>query len=118
MHDAEIIEAFHMMWDNFPERARLIRKDRTVLAVNKAAALEGFKTGERCIDSPPKEGHKGCKANTALREKCGIYDIGTDGTRIRFWVPLEGSDCEEMYVHFSLPVSIADSEETPDTVMK
>ena len=33
----EVLKAFHMMWDSFPQHARLIHKDRTVLAVNKAA---------------------------------------------------------------------------------
>ncbi|MCI8616075.1 hypothetical protein D7V94_18395 [Parablautia intestinalis] len=98
MNEEKIIEMFHVMWDNFPTRARLIRKDRHVLAVNKIAAKEGFVTGVRCIDQPPVEAHRGCEANLALREHRGRLKYTEDETLI-FWAPLEG--CEDVYIHGS-----------------
>ena len=86
MTEEQMIAMFHALWDNFPSRARLIRRDRRVLAVNKVAAAEGLTTGVRCIDQPPVEAHRGCLANLALREHHG---------KIKF------AD-EDVYVHGSL----------------
>lgn len=99
MTEEQMIAMFHALWDNFPSRARLIRRDRRVLAVNKVAAAEGLTTGVRCIDQPPVEAHRGCLANLALREHHGKIKFADDGTVI-FWAPLEG--CEDVYVHGSL----------------
>ena len=41
MEDLELLNAFHAFWDAFPSPVRLIRRDRMVLAVNKAAASLG-----------------------------------------------------------------------------
>lgn len=101
MTDIELIERFHTMWDHFPMRARLIRKDRVVLAVNHAAAREGMAAGERCIDRPPKEGHVGCQANQALKAMRGLYSLSPDKQRLRFWVPIEGAP--DVFIHFSIP---------------
>ncbi|MDL2233541.1 hypothetical protein LJC63_08210 [Ruminococcaceae bacterium OttesenSCG-928-L11] len=99
--DATIIAAFHAMWDSFPTRARLIQKDRTVLAVNKAAAAQGNQVGVRCVEEPPKEGHAGCLANQALRERTACYGLTNNKKRLRFWIPVEG--CDDVFVHFSIP---------------
>lgn len=101
MVDEKIIESFHRMWDTFPERARLIHRDRTVLAVNRRAAEMGMKVGARCIDDPPLEAHRGCMAAAALKEGEGRYGLNPQGTRIRFWIPVDG--CKDVYVHFSIP---------------
>ena len=98
MEEQEMIRMFHAMYDNFPTRARLIRKNREVLAVNKIAEAEGLSAGVRCIDQPPVEAHRNCKANQALKEKRGEVVFSDDGTVI-FWTPLEG--CEDVYVHGS-----------------
>ena len=99
MNEQDAIRMFHAMWENFPTRARLIRKDRTVLAVNAVARAEGLTTGVRCVDQPPREGHRGCLANLALREHRGRFRFADDGT-VMFWAPLEGFD--DLYVHGSL----------------
>lgn len=101
--DRRIIEAFHTLWDTFPERVRLIRKDRTVLAVNKAAQALGMKTGVRCVDQPPVEGHIGCLANASLKDGAGKYGVTPNGARLRFWIPVSGRD--DLYVHFSIPTN-------------
>lgn len=38
MDNQNVIDAFHMMWDNFPEPVMLIQKSRHIYAVNKKAA--------------------------------------------------------------------------------
>lgn len=106
MNEERAIEMFHAMWDNFPARARLIRKDRTVLAVNKFAANEGFVPGERCCDRPPLEGHRHCLANQALADREGKIRLVPGGKMI-YWAPLEGF--EDLYVHGNLePKNIAE----------
>ena len=37
MEKAEVIKAFHLMWDNYPESAMLIDKKRNIIAANKVA---------------------------------------------------------------------------------
>lgn len=97
-----VIESFHLLWDTFPERARLIHQSREVLAVNPAAAQAGLKVGDRCIDTPPPEGHKGCLAYQALKEAQGKFNLSQDGKRLRFWLPVQGHPA--LYVHFSVPL--------------
>jgi hypothetical protein len=101
MVDNKLIESFHTMWDSFPSRVRLIQKDRTVLAVNKAAEKAGMAVRVKCIDTPSKDSHAGCKANAALKERKGIYQLNADKSLVRFWIPVEGYD--DIYVHFSIP---------------
>ena len=45
MEDLELLNVFHAFWDAFPSPVRLIRRDRMVLAVNKAAASLGQRAG-------------------------------------------------------------------------
>jgi len=97
----EVLRAFHCLWDSFPEQARLIGRDHRVLAVNPAAEAKGMKTGERCCDRLPLAGHAGCLAIRALDTHTAQWDINPSGTRIRFWIPVEGADA---YVHYSVPV--------------
>ncbi|GFZ30217.1 hypothetical protein CSC2_07430 [Clostridium zeae] len=99
MVDEKIIEAFHMMWDNFPGSVRLIHKNRTVLAVNEIARQNGFEVGVMCIKIGSPEIHRGCKANVALStKKAQIGKLGED--RIRYWIPVTGYD--DIYIHFSI----------------
>ena len=32
--EEELAQAFHLMWDNYPEQVRLIRRDHTIVAGN------------------------------------------------------------------------------------
>ena len=43
MEKAEVIKAFHLMWDNYPESAMLIDKKRNIIAANKVAPSTGRK---------------------------------------------------------------------------
>jgi hypothetical protein len=69
----KVIEAFHLMWDFFPEPVRLIAKNRTVLAINRAAEKGGFQLNVKCSSMPPLEAHRKCKANAALSTKESQY---------------------------------------------
>ena len=42
MTNEEIIRAFHLMWDGFPEPILLIRKSREIVAANKKAEAFGI----------------------------------------------------------------------------
>lgn len=99
MTEQTAIERFHAMWDNFPARARLIHKNRLVLAVNTFAANEGMKAGERCCDRPPAESHRHCLADKALAAQRGMSRTRPDGVMV-FWAPVIG--CEDVYVHGSI----------------
>ena len=79
----EVINAFHMMWDTFPEHARLIHKDRTVLAVNKAAEEIGMTVGTPCYAFAPNRSHSICLANQALKENVGKYRVAAAGFALR-----------------------------------
>lgn len=41
MEKAEVIKAFHLMWDNYPESAMLVDKARNIVAANKIAPSTG-----------------------------------------------------------------------------
>ena len=105
-----VIDAFHMMWDTFPERARLIHKDRTVLAVNRAAEKIGMTAGSHCYDGSPRRAPRGCLANKALRENAGMYSASPEGTRMPFWIPVDG--VPDVYVHFSIPSPVVPASDT------
>jgi len=96
-----LIESFHAMWNNYPYMVRLIRADRVVLAVNKASANAGLTTGVLCSAVGNIEAHAGCLSNSALKEKLGKHQLTGDGSRLKFWIPVEGN--EDVFVHFSVP---------------
>ena len=41
MTDQEVIQAFHIMWDNFLEPVTITQRSREIIAVNKKAAELG-----------------------------------------------------------------------------
>lgn len=103
----EIRSNFHLFWDNFPSAVMLVHKDRTIVAINKAAEAIGYPVGTRCIDMGEKKFHAGCRANAALREQTGVREVAyyehlgqvIDG----YWVPLSG--VEDLYVHFGIDIT-------------
>ncbi len=98
----EVIKAFHMMWDTFPQHARLIHKDRTVLAVNKAGERLGMTVGVPCYEQSPNRSHAICLANQALRENTAMHRVAPSVPRMAFWIPVEG--VPDVYVHSYLPM--------------
>jgi hypothetical protein len=73
---ARIAEAFELMWGNFPDPTLLVQRDRTILAVNDAAARQGMEPGRKCFSYNPDPRDvengacTGCQADQAL-------DMGT-----------------------------------------
>ncbi|MDR1241225.1 MAG: hypothetical protein LBM00_00335 [Deltaproteobacteria bacterium] len=103
MTDAQkITDAFHLMWDNYPESVMLIRKDRTIIAVNRAGALAGREAGTKCSTLQPLENHKGCKADECAKNHSFTYrkKKGNLGDTVSFWLPVDGYP--EYIVHFSV----------------
>ena len=96
MSDQELIQAFHTLWDSYPVHVRLIRRDRTVLAGNKAAEAKGMVAGTHCAPTP--NGHPGCLGNLSLDTRQAQIKHYPNG-RLQFWIPVEGR--EDVFVHFS-----------------
>ena len=96
----ELIEAFHLMWDNYPEQVRLIDRRFTVIAGNPAYTEAGGQTDVHCNVGDPAM-HRGCKAIAALNAK----EAMTTRTEVAgipwesFWVPVAGED--DYYIHFT-----------------
>lgn len=109
MTQEELIRSFHCQWDSFPGLVRLIRRDRTVLAVNRAGEAGGALCGLRCCDQGLTAQHIGCMADRALDGREACWGWNPSGTKLRFWLPLEGT--EDCYVHFSLNKEQVTSEE-------
>lgn len=97
--EEEIFQAFHLMWDNYPESVRLIDKSFTVLAGNKVYQSRSGKTGIKCNTGNP-ELHRGCQAMNALksgetrRHQTVVEGVDWDS----YWIPVDGTD---YYVHFT-----------------
>ena len=63
MSNEEILKAFHLMWDNFPEAVMITQRSREIVAVNKKAAEYGLKAGVA------KAEYKGKDSVKALADK-------------------------------------------------
>lgn len=101
MDEAELIDAFHMLWDNFPGMVRLIDDKHRVLASNPIAESKGFVLGVNCAKVGDPAIHRGCKHGAMFRTGTAQTDIVLED-RIRGWVPVEGR--EDVCVHFALPI--------------
>ncbi|HZZ83796.1 MAG TPA: hypothetical protein VFE30_04610 [Anaeromyxobacteraceae bacterium] len=107
MTGQDVTEAFHMMWDHFPDPVMLIQRDRTIVATNLAARGQGIADGTRCfrLNGVTDGSCAGCLANQALRAgKSESVEGSYQGKSIRgYWVPLNGRD--DLYLHFYVPMS-------------
>jgi hypothetical protein len=104
----EIIKAFHLMWDMFPSVVLLLRKDRTILACNRAAKDRGVLLGTKCYQLTGGDGiHKVCLGNAALEEGIGKRSVGYYGPSKRFvdsyWLPISGE--KDLFVHFAIDIT-------------
>ena len=103
----ELSSNFHLFWDNFPFPVMLVRKDRTIVDLNKAGEALGCVPGTRCADLGKKEDHKGCLANKALQEQTTMrtvaYQASYGMVLDSYWVPLAGE--EDLYLHFSIDIT-------------
>ena len=66
MPDQKLLDAFHLMYDKFPEAVQLTHKSKTVVAVNPI--MEKHRpVGTICANEGGKP-HIGCLENKALKE--------------------------------------------------
>lgn len=96
--EEELAQAFHLMWDNYPEQVRLIRRDHTIVAGNALYLEMGGKTGGKCNEGPPKF-HKGCRAMEALKDGKAKSVKHEPGEFESFWIPVAGT--EDYYIHYT-----------------
>jgi hypothetical protein len=111
MVDPKIIEAFHFMWDKFPEPVMLIHKTKELLAVNetfgsnveKIAGINAQElVGKRCTSLASPEVHKNCLANKALetQQTVCLKQVFGEEELITFWIPV--AECPDVFVHFDI----------------
>lgn len=100
VEERELIRAFHMMWENYPEAVRLIRRGFQVVAGNRIYLAQGGQVGRRCNVGDPAL-HKGCQAMNALksretrRKQTEVNGVHWDS----YWIPVEGT--EDYFIHFT-----------------
>ncbi|WP_043644409.1 hypothetical protein [Fundidesulfovibrio putealis] len=109
MVDQNVLDAFQMMWGQFPEPVMLLHKSRTILAVNDVARTAGVPLGVKCSSlNPANEGDhhcRQCKASQALRARTPVVETSQIGERHvkGYWIPLR--DFEDVYVHFGVTIT-------------
>lgn len=102
MSNEDIIRAFHLMWDNFPESVVITQRSREIVAVNKKAASFGLKAGIKCSSVGKPENHIGCQCNAACdtgEPQICTYD-GAFGKAYGFWIPI--TEKPEWIIHFGV----------------
>lgn len=115
MTDEQIIEAFHAMWDNFPEPIMLIKKSREIIALNPKCAAAGLKPGMRCSQVGTPEQHKGCRCNEAVdtQKAVAVTYSGPFGKAFGYWIPVAVKP--EWIIHFGVGTTF-EYEELKTTV--
>jgi hypothetical protein len=104
------IEAFHMMWDNFPHGVLLLNKSRDIVAINKRAEERGVRTGRKCFQlTGNTEIHRGCKADQALAEAMAQRVITNNKKSNRlidtYWLPIPAD--KDLYLHFAIETDLS-----------
>ncbi|TVM17669.1 hypothetical protein DPQ33_08495 [Oceanidesulfovibrio indonesiensis] len=104
----DVVDAFFMMWDLYPEPVMLIHANRDILAVNEAARGLGLDAGLKCHSLYPSDKPcPGCLADLALRSgesrRKAAYAPGQNKFLDGFWIPVAGE--EDLYVHFGNDIS-------------
>ena len=110
----KVIEAFHMMWGNFPEPVTLVHKSFYVMALNKACAKSGvLEPGMKCNKIGRPQDHAGCLAQKAITsgQTMYCYNRRDDRDQIGYWIPLD--EYPEFYVHFGIGQTIDYKTMTP-----
>lgn len=102
--DEKLIEAFHLMYDHYPEAAQLAHKSKRIVALNPACEAIGRQVGMICAKHGPPEAHKGCLANKAIKEHAAMRTTPTAPVPGQpqycvFWLPVDGYP--DYYIHFS-----------------
>lgn len=103
--DEKLIEAFHLMYDHFPEAAQLVHKSKRIVALNPACKAIGREGGMICARHGPPEAHNGCLADKTVKSHSAAWKTGpkttSDGREpIIFWLPVDGYP--DFYIHFAV----------------
>lgn len=102
MIDDDVLSAFHLMWDAFPDPVVLIHKNREIVAANPVAISNGRHVGLQCVKLFTPQAHRGCKANSALmNQRAESLRKRTDqGELLLYWLPIAGNP--DYLVHVSI----------------
>lgn len=97
-----VIDAFHLMWGNYPEPASLVHRTHEVIAVNKAYDNLGIlKPGMNYTQLGTAENHRGCLASKCIKEQKAKYTYMGSGQKVlAFWLPVDGYP--DLYIHFGV----------------
>ena len=103
--DEKLIEAFHLMFDHFPEGVQLAHKSKRVVALNAACKSLGREVGMICAKHGPAEAHKGCLAHKTIKNHVASWKKGTESgpggqEPVVFWLPVDGYP--DFYIHFGV----------------
>jgi hypothetical protein len=104
----ETIDAFQLMWGNFPAPVMLLKQNRSIVAINKEAKSRGVPTGIKCHQLSGSTGvHEGCLADAALKEgvakRIVAYSPLQKQVLDSYWVPVAGET--DLYVHFGIDIT-------------
>ncbi len=111
----EVIEAFHMMWDNFPHTALLLKKSREIVAANKSATSKGALPGKKCYELQGDCAiHAGCKGNLALEQDTAqhtvTYNKSTNTLMDAYWMPVSKKD--GLFLHTAWFMNLSKAEQS------
>ncbi|SHK11962.1 hypothetical protein SAMN02745216_02920 [Desulfatibacillum alkenivorans DSM 16219] len=116
--EQEILDGFHLFWDNFPFPVMLNNKDRLIVDCNKAGKALGYAPGTYCYEQGGKEMHKGCLAGKAMKQQSAVRKVGMiDALGMvidTYWIPLPGR--EDLFVHFGIDITEYVQNNQPEPV--
>ena len=103
--DEKLIEAFHLMFDHFPEGVQLAHKSKRIVALNAACKSLGRDVGMICAKHGPAEAHKGCLAHKTIKNHVASWKKGAEPgpggqDPVVFWLPVDGYP--DFYIHFGV----------------
>ena len=103
--DEKLIEAFHLMFDHFPEGAQLAHKSKKIVALNPACKAMGREVGMICAKDGPPEAHKSCLANKTVKNHkatwvTGAQTVPNGPVSVTLWLPIDGYP--DFFIHFGV----------------
>ena len=115
--DEKLIEAFHLMFDHFPEGVQLAHKSKRIVALNAACKSIGRDVGMICAKHGPAEAHKGCLAHKTIKNHVASWKKGAEPgpagqEPVVFWLRVDGYP--EFFIHCGVGY-MTDDPLPPDT---
>lgn len=101
MEKAEVIKAFHLMWDNYPESAMLIDKSVILLLPIKSHPVQDAQRATSVLQLSRQNSTRAAGQKKRGRMvKPVIVKVGKLGDVVSFWIPVDGYP--DYLVHFSV----------------